>query len=392
MRAHTLMQAIARANRIYPGKECGVIVDYNGVLKGLREALAQFALGDADGATVADTVAPIEDLVAALLQALQAAEQHLLGLGFDAACLAGATGFARIEALRDAVDAIYTSDEARRRFEVMARQVFTCFKALLMEPSALAYAQHHDNLEAICRKLQERRDTADVTQLLKALHRIVNEAIRATAPGPDEVKDQDDGITIDLSRIDFTRLRAEFARKVRRKRAAVQDIRDLVEQKLAQMLARNPTRMDYYKRYQEIIADYNREKDRTTVEAAFAQLVELAATLDTEARRAAAEGLSEDELALFDLLFRDDLSRADRDRIKQASRALLASLQALLRPMADWTQKTATQAEVKIFILDDLYRALPRPTFTDTQTEAVAALVYDYVWQRSAHGAYLLAA
>src|SRR5437773_2379867 len=92
MRAHTLMQAIARANRVYPGKECGVIVDYNGVLNSLREALAQYATGDeeedGDGE---DIVAPLEELVAALLQAIEAAENHLRGLGFDLSRLAGAT-------------------------------------------------------------------------------------------------------------------------------------------------------------------------------------------------------------------------------------------------------------------------------------------------------------
>src|SRR5262249_36152305 len=138
MKAHNLMQAIARANRVFPGKDCGVIVDYNGMLKSLREALAQYALGDEDGgAGGGDIVAPIEVLVAALLQAIEAAEKHLLGLGFDAARLRGATGFDRIESLRDAADALYTSDEAKRRFEIMARQVFIRFKALLMEPSAL---------------------------------------------------------------------------------------------------------------------------------------------------------------------------------------------------------------------------------------------------------------
>ena len=92
---------------------------------------------------------------------------------------------------------------------------------------------------------------------------------------------------IAVQRIDFDELRAEFASKVRRKHAALQDIRDVIEKKLAQMLAHNPTRMDYYRKYQEIVADYNREKDRTTVEETFAKLVELASSLDVEQRRAA---------------------------------------------------------------------------------------------------------
>ena len=383
MKAHNLMQAIARANRVFPGKDCGVIVDYNGMLKSLREALAQYALGDEDdGAGGGGIVAPIEELVAALLQAIEAAEKYLLGLGFAATRLYGATGFDRIEALRDAVDVLYTSDEVRRRFEIVARQVFIRFKALLMEPSALAYAERHDNIEAIYKKLQGRRDTADVTEVLKELHCIVNEAIRATAPGGDHAE----GLTVDLSQMDFEKLRNEFASKVRRKHAALQDIRDVVEDKLAQMLARNPLRMDYYKRYQEIIADYNREKDRTTVEATFAQLVALAATLDAEQRRAADEGLSEDELALFDLLFKDSISKKDRERLKQASQGLLSSLRGLLAPMPGWLQNATTQAEVRVFILDRLYESLPRPPFTDAETEDVASRVYDYVWQRSASG------
>ena len=388
MKAHNLMQAIARPNRVFPGKDCGVIVDYNGMLKSLREALAQYALGDEDEAGGAGgIVAPIEELVASLLQAIEAAEKHLLGLGFGATGLRGATGFDRIEALRDAVDALYTSDEAKRRFEIMARQVFIRFKALLMEPSALAYAERHDNIEAIYKKLQDRRDTADVTEVLKELHRIVNEAIRAAAPGDDRAE----GLKVDLSQIDFEKLRDEFASKVRRKHAALQHIRDVVEKKLAQMLARNPMRMDYYKKYQEIIADYNREKDRATVEATFAQLLALAASLDAEQRRAAEEGLTEDELALFDLLFKDNISKANRERLKRASKALLESLHELLRTMPEWTQNATTQAEVKIFILNRLWRSLPRPPYTEQETEAAAGRAYEYVWHRSV-GEYALAA
>ena len=269
----------------------------------------------------------------------------------------------------------------------MARQVFIRFKALLMEPSALVYSERHDNIEAIYKKLQEKRDTADVTEVLKELHRIVNEAIRAAAPGDDA-----EGLTVDLRQIDFAKLRNEFANKVRRKHAALQDIREVVEKKLAQMLAHNPMRMDYYKKYQEIIADYNREKDRATVEATFVQLVTLAAGLDAEQMRAVQEGLSDDELALFDLLFKDAISKSDRERLKQASKALLASLLELLRSMHDWTQSTTTQAEVKVFILDQLWQSLPRLPFTEQEAEEVATRVYDYVWQRSASGTGLLAA
>lgn len=383
MKAHTLMQAIARANRICPGKVCGVIVDYNGMLKSLRAALAQYATedegDDEDGENVA---APIEDLVESLLQAIEAAENHLRGLGFDPGRLIGLKGFPKIQALRDACDALCTTDEAKRRFEIMVRQVFIRFKTLLTEPTVFTYAERHDNLEAIYAKLEEKRDTADVTEVLKELHRIVNEAIRAQQPGDDHAE----GLTVDLSTIDFDKLREEFAKKVHRKNAALQDIRDIVEKKLVQMMASNPQRMDYYKRYQEIIADYNREKDRVTVEDTFAKLMALASSLDAEQRRAAEEGLTEHELALFDLLFRENISKADRERLKQASRSLLVSLRQSLQTMPNWTQNTTTQAEVRTQILDALWESIPRPPYSDDDAEQLAERVYEYIWGQTASG------
>lgn len=384
MKAHTLMQAIARANRRYPGKDFGLIVDYNGMLKSLRAALAQYALGD-DGSGGDEIVTPIEERVQALLEAIEATEAHVRGLGFEMRSLIGAHRFVRIKGMADAVEAVYTSDESKRRFEILARQVFVRFRALLMEPSAFAYAERHDNIEAIYKKLTERRDTADVTELLKELHRIVNQAIRAEAPGAD----QTDGLTFDLSQIDLERLRDEFAKKVRRKATALQDIRELVERKLAEMLKHNPQRMDYYKRYQAIIADYNREKDRVTIEKTFADLTDLLASLDEEQRRAAEEGLDDDELALFDLLKKDRLGQAEREQVKQASQRLLTALRGLLAPLERWTDKEQTQAEVEIFILDQLYTDLPSPSFTVEDRQEAAAIVYRHVWQQSVSGAFL---
>ena len=387
MKAHTLMQAIARANRVYPGKDFGLIVDYNGMLGSLQEALAQYALGD-DGTGAEEIVAPIEERVQALIEAIEATEAHLRDLGFNPATLLGSAGFARIKGLKDAVEAVYTSDEVKRRFEVLARQVFVRFKALLMEPSAFAYAERHDNIEAIYKKLTERRDTADVTELLKELHRIVNEAIRTQAPGDDQAE----GLTFDLSQIDMEKLRDEFARKVRHKATALQDIREIMEQKLAEMLARNPSRMDYQQKYEEIVAEYNREKDRVTIEETFRMLTDLIQELDAEQKRAVEEGLDEDELAIFDLLRKDNLGRAERERVKQASRDLLVTVKARLAELDRFWEKEQTKAEIEVVILDKIYAGLPTPPFTLEEKEAVASEVYNHIWQQAIRGELAMAA
>ena len=120
--------------------------------------------------------------------------------------------------------------------------------------------------------------------------------------------------------------------------------------------------------------------------------MDLAQSLDAEQRRAAEEGLSEDELALFDLLSKPTLGKAQRERIKQASRELLASVQALIAPLERWTEKEQTQADVKVLVLNQLFGILPTPPFTPEEKEQVASQVYRHIWQQSAAGAWPAAA
>lgn len=381
MRAHTLMQAIARANRVYPGKDCGVIVDYNGMLGSLRQALANYATAGEDDITD-EVLEPLEIRITELVEAIEATEGHLEALGFEVSRFEHAMGFDRLEAIKDAAEAVRTTEDDKRRYEILASEVIRRYRALTMEPTVHQFAVRRDNVEVILKKVQQKRSVADITNVLKELHKIVNEAISTQGPGGDHAE----GLTLDISKIDFTKLKEEFARKGKRKRSAVQDIADILDQKLQAMIAQNPLLMDYYAKYTEIIADYNREKDRVTVEDTFRRLLELAQSLDREQRKAAEEGLSDDEYTLFQMLYRDDISKADRERLKQGSHQLLAALTELLRPMQQWTQKEQTQAEVEVFILDKLFEVIPMPPYTEEDAQAAAEHVYQYVWQRSATG------
>jgi type I restriction enzyme R subunit len=154
------------------------------------------------------------------------------------------------------------------------------------------------------------------------------------------------------------------------------------------MLARNPMRMDYQSKYEDIVAGYNREKDRTTIEEIFRQLVELVSSLDEEQKRAAREGLSEDEQALLDLLQKDGLDKTARERLKQASRELLASIKARLAELDHFWEKEQTKADVEVFILDEVFANLPTPPFTAEEKKLVAANVYAHVWQQALSGAF----
>jgi type I restriction enzyme R subunit len=124
------------------------------------------------------------------------------------------------------------------------------------------------------------------------------------------------------------------------------------------------------------------------IEDTFAKLVELAKSLDEEQRRAVEEGLEEEALALFDLLKKENLSKAEREKLKLASRGLLDELQRLIAPLDKWTQKEQTQAEVEVFILDHVFQALPTPPFTADEKTAAAKRAYRHIWQQSASGLF----
>lgn len=115
---------------------------------------------------------------------------------------------------------------------------------------------------------------------------------------------------------------------------------------------------------------------------------ELVNSLDEEQKRATKEGLGEEELALFDLLLKDNLDKPSRERVKQASRDLLASIKARLAELDRFWEKEQTKADIEVFILDEVFASLPSPPFTPDEKKALAANVYARVWQQAVHGGF----
>ncbi len=174
---------------------------------------------------------------------------------------------------------------------------------------------------------------------------------------------------------------------MKHKATTIEDIRMLVERKLALLLAQNPKRMNYEIKYREIVALYNLDKDRATLEETFAKLMALSKSMDDEQHRAAREGLTESELAVFDLLEKQNLSGPERERIKQASRALIAELLKIIGPLDQWTEKEQTRAEVETFILDQIFM-LPEPPYSSVDKDSISKVLFEHVWQQSMGGRF----
>ena len=376
MKAHSLMQAIARANRVAEGKSNGLIVDYIGVVKALRKALADYTRDPGDGPGD-EPVFDKEELLARVAELLAAIESFLDGCGFDLNELLHAGDFERLAKVKDGADAVSGSDETKKRFGIMARELFKLFKFVEKgDVDGGAWARR-DAIDAIYKQLVKRRDVADIGDIMVQLQRIVDAHVMVD-------KTSDKGTArFDISKIDFDLLHREFE-KAPHKNLLVDDLREAIEQRLELALRANPRRSDYYERYQRIIDEYNREQDRATIEATFEALMKLSEELSEEEQRFVREGFTnERQLAVFDMLYKDSLTKSEIEQIKQLSRELVDKIQERLAQMVRWTEKPETRSDVKTLIRDELYQLLPQ-SYPDESILMYRDEIYEYFYSRAA--------
>ncbi len=380
LKAHTLMQAIARANRVYEEKQNGLIVDYCGILKNLREALATFGMRSTPGGQEVDIdpVKPEAELLDELEEAIDETRKFLLDRNFKIQEVVDKRDFARIAVINTAKEVINQSDETRKNFEILAREVFRKFKACITIPGVQKYRDSYGAIDIIYKKLQDDREKADITSVVKELQSIVDKAIQ-----PYSISEPTDR-TFDISKIDFDKLKEEF-NKYKRKNTLTYELKTQIEKRLQAMILRNPLRVDLYKRYQEIIAQYNLEKDRAMIEETFAALLRFVDQLDREDKRAIREGLDEETLALFDLLEKPSLSTRERNVLKKVAKDLLTTLKEEQLKVFDWREREATRASVRSFIHDFLWNestGLPADTYTPNEVDVKAELVFNHVYRQ----------
>lgn len=376
MRNHTLMQTIARANRVFPEKDNGLIVDYIGVFRNLEKALAIYGAANADR-EVDSPIQDVDALVGALGEAIGSVTALCATHGVDLPALRDAPGFAHI-ALRDAaVEALLVDEDTRTTLLAAARQVRRIFKALLPDPAAAAQQHTVATVRVLAERIAavSRPPHADIEHVADAVDALLDRSvgaeeyvIRAAAEGsePDAL--------IDLSQIDFDALAASFAG---RKRAETDRLAALLKQRAIGAASRNPTRYDLVERIEQLIADYN--AGSVNIDEYLRRLVELSKTLTAEEQRAVAEGLSEEELAVFDLLSQPEpeLTDCERDTVKASAKHLLAHLHDKL--VLDWRRKAATTAEVRTTILDVFDAELPADPYPPEVFYAKVQAVFDHI-------------
>ncbi len=286
--------------------------------------------------------------------------------------------FPKLAYLQEAANAVCGSEAEKKAFLKCASELYRLMKYADREDISGYPRKQYEAIQAIASMLREKRRHVDTSDLMREINAIISEYV--TIDETTKVED-DDGRRFDISAIRFDLLRAEFA-KAKNKNLLMRDLEELFEQKLNQMLAADPNRIDYYERYREIIEEYNKEQDRATIEKTFADLMDLTEKMNEEEKRYVREGLaSDEELSLYDLLFRSDLSKKDIVAIKKAAATLLEKIKARIAELDHWTDKEETRADVDILIRDTLWKEMPE-SYSADNLDTCRRKIYEYVFAK----------
>lgn len=374
LKAHTLMQTIARANRVAEGKSNGLIIDYIGIVKALRKALADYTanIGCIDGT---DPTVDKVKLIERILYTLEKAKLFLMERGFVLQDLICSYDFPKMYYLQKGANIVCGTVEERKTFSAYASELNRLMKYTDRDDIDRNVRKEYEAVAAIYAEIKKKRKHINITDLMVEINNIISDyvEIEHSYMINEEVK------RFDISGIDFDLLRREFA-KVKNQNLLMRDLEEIIQLKLDRMLFTNPERINYYERYQKIIDDYNSEQDRATIEKTFMDLMDLANKMNQEKRRYVREGFkSDEELTLYDMLFRNDLNKNDIKKLKAVAAELLDKIKAKISEYDHWTDKQETIAAVYNLIRDILWAELPE-CYDEASIWGYRQRIYEYVY------------
>jgi type I restriction enzyme R subunit len=371
MRNHTLMQTIARANRVYPGKQSGLIVDYASVFASLEKALAIYGKGRGGETPVRDKKELAEQLRKAVADVTAFCTSR--GVNLTRIEETPTANFARVGAIQDAANLLMSPETVRRDFLSETGLVVALYRAVKPDPAAIEFAARCGCLAAIAEEIRTTTDPPDISHVLQGIEELLDQSIAAV---PFTIDDKRGGY-FDLSKIDFEALRKKFDKR-KPSNIDLERLKAAVKVQLERMVRLNRTRADYLEKFQELIDGYN--AGSRNIEEIFKELLALSNLLTEEQTRHVRENLSEEELTIFDILSRPgpELTSEERDEVKKVAKQLLARLKNLL--VLGWRLKIGARAQVRLAIEDALDEGLPRAYSKELyQTKCTA--VFEHVYE-----------
>ena len=374
-RNHTLMQTIARANRVFKDKVNGLIVDYIGVLRNLEKALAIYATGsNGEGS---NPIADKSKLVEELREAIEKISDFCRNLSINFAEIEAADRLQQIHLIDAAENHILVNDETKRNFLEQARNVYKLFKAILPDTAANNFSGICSLINIIARKIKNLSEPVDISEVENAVEELLDRSIAPEGYIINSGQNTYDSEQLDLSQIDFEQLAEQF--NTEHKRTQAEKLKGAINRKLKEMVQLNKSRIDLQEKFEQMIAEYN--EGHISEDRHFEDIFDFLNVLSEEEQRADSEELSEEELAVFDLLTKPEphLTVPQREEVKTSVKNLLDKLKKK-NLVLDWRKQQQLRAQTELTVQTILDEGLPE-TYTQELFEKKWKAVYQHVYE-----------
>lgn len=360
MKSHTLMQTIARINRVFPGKNSGLIVDYLNLFKYMKKALGDYANPDnVDDMPVKDIRTQIELLDSVIKETVKFCKD--LNVDLDNILQRYGT-FDQIELFQQYTDILLDKDEYFEEFNIYVNLCNNIHEAC--KPEIFEFNWKNEYLPIILYlgdmiKASVREETVESAKL--ALGRTLDFSVKSIYAHEDAGEDKYEVKT--MKTLNLSEVNTEDVRSAIKdspyKNIEVQELRMFIEDKLDKLLEDNKTRTKFVERYKELINRYN--AGNSPNENYHEDLVDFVNDLKEEDERHIKKGLSEEELEVYDLLKKEKLTEKEEERVRLSAKRLYETVKSEQSKtnVIDWYKDAKPRQAVKFEIEEILDETLP---------------------------------
>ena len=356
MKGHTLMQTIARANRVYGGKKCGLIMDYLDVFKYLKRALAEYASDDGGLMPVKD----VEKLLEQLNEAIDLTNAFCLNLNVDLSKVVESEDtFKNLSLFEDYANTIVGSDDLKNEFAVMANTIDALYESLKPEIFRMNFDPVYKDAILYLKGVIDGKIRPEKIEAAQAkINELLDQSVMTTADAR-KYTITETGRELDLSKLDIDELRSQF-KKLRNKNLEIVNLRRHIEE----YNAGGSQNDDFYEKLLKLMEDLRAEEERHIKEE-----------------------LSEAELELFDLLRKDHLTAEEEKRVKLAAKELYNTLTEKRKELfiVGWQNDPQPKERVKGEIVHILNQFLPESYDREIFLRK-SALVFDHIVDQAMTG------
>jgi len=363
MKGHTLMQAIARVNRVFEDKEGGLIVDYASIGSDLKEALAHYSEGD-------QTTTGIDQDKAVQIMLTKFEIIHNLFSGFDYSKAFDGSKRQRLRVVMEAQNFLLGLEDGEKRYLQHCLELVKAYKLAVPRKEALAISQKVGFFKLIRAALINLRTTKTGKKTRTEIDQAIRQLITDTITSNDII---DIFALAGIEKPEFSILDEKFLEEIRgmkTKNLAAEMLRKLLEGEIRARRRRNLVQGRTFseKLEQTIIKYHNRAI--TSVEV-IEEMIALAKEMKEASDRGDQLGLNEDELAFYDALETNDSAVAVLgDKIlKEIALELHRSIRNSIT--IDWTVRENIRAGMRVKVRRILRKYGYPPDKQEKATETV---------------------